>query len=340
MKLGGFPERILRNRWLRAIALGVALFLLATLVPPGPRLAQPGPGEALLVYTPVPLDAGDPGRRNVGRLHFLGGWSLTSPDERLGGLSGIHVENGEAIAVSDTGMIARFPLPGTAGTPRIRFQPVEQGPGAARDRRTRDSEGLQVAGDRLWLSFERYNAVWRYDRATMRAQSAARPEAMRRWRANNGGAEAMVRLADGRFLIIQEGRDDDAPTSAAVLFAGDPAMPGTPAMRLAYRRPPGFRATDAALLPDGRVLILNRSLAMLRLSARLVVADVRQLASGGTIEGQEVATLEAPLAVDNMEGVSVTQEGDRIIVWLISDDDYMRLFRHTLLLKFELRRQR
>ena len=100
MKLGGFPVRIWRNRGPRAIALGVALLLLATLVPPGPRLAQPGPGEALLVYTPVPLDAGDPGRRDVGRLHFLGGWSLTSPDERLGGLSGIHVENGEAIAVS------------------------------------------------------------------------------------------------------------------------------------------------------------------------------------------------------------------------------------------------
>jgi hypothetical protein len=67
---------------------------------------------------------------------------------------------------------------------------------------------------------------------------------------------------------------------------------------------------------------------------------VRRLAAGGTIEGQEVATLEAPLAVDNMEGVSVTQEGDRIIVWLLSDDDYMRLFRHTLLLKFELRLRR
>jgi hypothetical protein len=33
----------------------------------------------------------------------------------------------------------------------------------------------------------------------------------------------------------------------------------------------------------------------------------------------------------------VTREGDRTIVWLVSDDDYMRLFRHTLLLKFELR---
>ena len=337
MKPGGFPERIWRGRWSRAAALGLVLLLLATLIPPGPRPAPPGSGEARLVYTPVPLDAGDPGRRDVGRLHFLGGWSLTSPDERLGGLSGLHVEHGEAIAVSDTGMIVRFPLPGTTATPRIRFQPVGQGPGAARDRRTRDSEGLQVTGDRLWISFERYNQVWRYDRTSMRAQASAQPEAMRGWRVNNGGAEAIVRLADGRFLIIQEGRDNGAPTSAAILFAGDPAMPGTPAMRLAYRRPPGFRATDAALLPDGRILILNRSFISLRLAARLMVADVRRLTAGGTIEGQEVATLEAPLAVDNMEGLSVTREEGRTIVWMVSDDDYMRLFRHTLLLKFELR---
>ena len=337
MKLGGFPERIWRGRWLRPLSLILALLALATLISPGPRPALPGPGEAALVYTPVPFDAGDPGRRDAGRLHFLGGWTLDSPDERLGGLSGLHVDGGEAIAVTDTGMVATFPLPGMSAHPRIRFQPVEQGPGAQRQRRNRDSEGLQVAGDRLWLTFERANAVWRYDRATLRAQAGAQPEAMRRWRGNNSGPEAIVRLADGRFLVIQEGIDNGRPTSEAALFAGDPAVPGTPAIRLAYRRPPGYRASDATLLPDGRVLILNRGLAWLRLSAKLVVADVRGLRASGTIEGQEVATLEAPLAVDNMEGVSVTREAGRTIVWLVSDDDYMRLFRHTLLLKFELR---
>ena len=337
MNPGGFPERIWRGRWLRALFLIGALLLLATLVPLGPQPGLGGVGDAPLVYTPVPLDAGDPGRRDAGRLHFLGAWTLSSPDDRFGGLSGLSVGQGEAVAVSDTGMVMTFPLPGVSASPRVRFQPAEQGPGTLRHRRSRDSEGLQVAGGQLWLSFERYNAIWRYDRATMRPQSAAQPEAMRRWRGNNSGPEAIVRLADGRFLLIQEGIENGSPTSEAVLFAGDPSVPGTPGIRLAYRRPPGYRATDAALLPDGRVLILNRGLAWLRLSAKLVVADVRGLRAGGTIGGQEVATLEAPLAVDNMEGVSVTEEGGRTIVWLVSDDDYMRLFRHTLLLKFELR---
>jgi hypothetical protein len=331
MNLGGFPERIWRPPVLVAVFI-----LLATIAPMRPAPPLPGPGEAPLVYTPIPLDAADPARRDVGRLHFLAGWELSSPDARLGGISGLHVENGEAIAVSDVGMILFFPMPGTAPAPRVRFQPLAQGPGSGRRRLTRDSEGLAVEGDRLWISYERYNAVWRYDRATIVAQAAVQPAPMRGW-PGNSGAETLVRLVDGRFLTIGEGWDNGAPFSQAVLFSGDPALPATSAMRVRYRRAPGYRPTDAALLPDGRLLILNRRFAWLRFSAKLVVADVSRLAEGGTIEGQEVATLESPLAIDNMEGLSITRENGRTIVWIASDDDFMRILRRSLLLKFELR---
>lgn len=336
MKLGGFPERIWRSRWARIASLLLGCGLLATNIPPGPRPGPYGPGEAELVYTPVRLTPADAGRSDVGRLHFLGGWQLTSPDPRFGGLSGLRIEGSQAIAVSDIGMVLTFPLPGASAAPRVRFQPVIEGPGPARQRRTRDTEGIWNEGSQLWLSFERQNAVWRYDRATLRAQTHAQPAPMRDWKGNSG-PETLVRLAGNRFLVIEEGWDDAVPYTAAVLFAGDPALPGTPWLRLFYRRPPGFRPTDAAPLPDGRLLILNRSFTGLRLSAKLVVADVRGLRPGGDLDVQEVATLAAPLVVDNMEGVAVTQEQGRTIVWLVSDDDFMRVFRRTLLLKFELR---
>lgn len=336
MNPGGFPERIWRRRWLRAAALLLVFVLLATNIPTGPRHAMDGAGEADLTYIPVQLAGDDPGRRDVGRLHFLGGWELASPDRRLGGLSGLRIDGNEAITVSDAGMVISFPLPGTSAAPRLRFQPVMDGPGRGRSRRTRDTEGLWLDGTHLWLSFERQNAVWRYDRATLRGETGAQPAPMRGWRGNSG-AEAIARLADGHFLVLEEGRDNGSTASTAVLFGGDPALPATPWMRLTYQRPANYRATDAAPLPDGRVLILNRALVGLRLSAKLVVADVRGLRPGGTLAGQEVATLEAPLVVDNMEGVAVTQESGRTIVWLVSDDDFMRVFRRTLLLKFELR---
>src|ERR1700741_3502297 len=201
MKLGGFPERIWRGRWSRAGALLLAFLLLATIVAPGPRLALEGAGEGPLVYMPVALAADDPGRRDVGRLHFLGGWTMSSPDARFGALSGLRIEGGEAIAVSDAGMVVTFPLPGVSPAPHLRFQPVAEGPGPARRRTTRDTEALWVEGNRLWLTFARQNAVWRYDRATLRAEAGARPPRMRRWLGNSGG-ETIVRLADGRFLVI------------------------------------------------------------------------------------------------------------------------------------------
>lgn len=327
---GGFPERIWRP------IISVCLFIiLATNIPPGPRQPLDGPGEAALTYTPVPFAGDDPGRRDVSRLHFLGGWELSSPDRRFGGLSGLRIDGNEAIAVSDAGMVMTFPLPGTSAAPRVRFLPVMEGPGRGRQRRTRDTEGIWIEGNRLWLTFERQNAVWRYDRATMHGESGAEPAPMHGWRGNSG-PEAITRFADGRFLILEEGRDNGSASSTAVVFAGDPALPGMPWMRLTYRRPAGYRATDAATLPDGRVLILNRGLGGLQLSAKLVVADVRGLQPGSDLNAQEVATLAAPLVVDNMEGVAVTQEDGRTIVWLVSDDDFMRVFRHTFLLKFEL----
>ena len=334
MKLGGFPERIWRRRWPRVLALLVALPLLATIAWPL-RAPLPGPGEAPLVYTPVALAADDPALRDVGRLHFLGGWSLSSPDQRLGGLSSLRIEGDQAIALSDAGMVVTFPLPGTSPAPRVRFQPVVQGPGARRERRTRDTEGLWIEGNQIWMTFERQNAVWRYDRTTLAAQTGAQPPLMRKWWPNSG-PETIVRLADGRFLVIEEGRDNGGATSQAVLFAGDPAVPGTPATLLNYVRRIGYRATDAALLPDGRTLILNRGLAEFQLSAMLAVADLRA-GPGRKFGVQVVATLAAPLVVDNMEGLAVTQEAGRTIVWMVSDDDFMRLFRRTLLLKFELR---
>jgi len=335
MKQGGFPERIWRRRPLRALVLIAALPLLATITWPAPPPPPPGPGEAIVLVSRVPFDAGDPSRRRTGSLHFLEGWSLASADDRFGGISGLHVEDGAVTAISDVGMVMRFPLPGARSRISVRFDPLLEGPGPRVRKNNRDSEALLVAGERMWVLFERYNMVWRYDRRSLRAQSAARPAGLRRWGGNRGG-EALARLADGRFLVLVEGADDESPFSDAALVAGDPSVPGTAGIRLRYRRPAGFRATDAALLPDGRVLILNRRFRLFEgVSARLVVAHPAGLGEGGTLEGREIARLQAPLIVDNMEALAVTVENRRTLVWIASDDNFSPLQR-TLLLKFEL----
>lgn len=316
---------------MRVLFALAALFLLGTFSPPGTYRPVPPPAVSFVRFEPIPLDPRDPERRRLGRLTFLGGWRLSSNDPRFGGLSSLHVEGGEALAFSDSGWMIRFPLPDGREEVRGEIRQVANGPGAASRKSLRDVESLAVEGNRAWLGFERRNGIWRYDRRSWRVEAGAIPPVMRNWPVNRG-AEAMVRFSDGRFLVIAEGHGHGGP---ALLFAGDPAVAGTPVAQMRYEPPEGYRATDAALVPDGRILVLNRRWRLLEgLSAKLSLLHGR-LAPGALLRSEAVADFQAPVTFDNMEGLSVTREAGRTIVWLTSDDNYNPLQR-TLLMKFVL----
>ncbi|HLL32201.1 MAG TPA: esterase-like activity of phytase family protein [Allosphingosinicella sp.] len=318
---------------MRILCLLAAFPLLATFAPPALQHREPPPAVTLVRFTPVALSEADPGQKRLGGLVYLGGWALTSNDARLGGISALHVGPGESLALSDAGWRIRFPLPPPGpGTARADIVMTEDGPGPQGDKANRDIESMVVEKGEAWLGFEQSNAVWRYDPRTFSARASAEPRAMARW-SNNDGPEAMVRLADGRFLVFAEGSGGD---SEALFFAGDPAVAGTPALRLRYRPPEGYRITDAARLPDGRLLLLNRRVGLFAgFTARLTVAALPRLSEGAVIAGSEVAAFGGPVTRDNFEALSVTREGGRTILWLASDDNYNPLQR-TLLLKFAL----
>jgi hypothetical protein len=153
----------------------------------------------------------------------------------------------------------------------------------------------------------------------------------RQWRQRGDGAaprRALSRLAES-------GQRPDGSTDA-LLFADDPTKPGKPPLPLRYAAPKGYKVTDAAVLPDGQLLFLNRRASLANgFSAKLTLAKSPDLSAGGTIWGQDIADLQAPLTVDNMEALSVSSEGGRTIVWIASDDNFLPLQR-TLLMKFQL----
>jgi hypothetical protein len=233
----------------------LALFALGSFAPPELFGGPVQPLASALRWDAVPLDAERPERRRLGALTYLGSWSIRSDDPRFGGISAMHVADGELIALSDAGWLIRFGLRPGHGTASIR--PLPAGPGNGLSKKDRDAESLVVADGSAWIGFEDSNQIWRYDLASWRATASATPPAMRRWSANSG-AEAMLRLPDGRFLVFSEGRGFRAGATELLLFAGDPAVQGTRAARLGYRPPRGYRITDAARLPDGRLLFLNR----------------------------------------------------------------------------------
>jgi hypothetical protein len=121
-----------------------------------------------------------------------------------------------------------------------------------------------------------------------------------------------------------------------VLFERDPAEASAAASLLRYRAPDGYRITDAAELPDGRLLFLNRRVSLMNgITAKLTLAERPQLFAGATLSGSEVASFAAPVTTDNYEALSVGQERGRTIVWIASDDNFLALQR-TMLMKFAL----
>jgi hypothetical protein len=324
-----------RRRIARVVAALAALFILATFAPPA--LFRPAPFVRLAVihFQPLPLDKGAPGRRRLGQLRFLGGWRLTSDNPRFGGISAMHIDKGQVVAINDAGILITFPLRAAAGSVAGAIETLPNGPGTLRRKSDRDAESMTVHDGSAWIGFERINSVWRFDLRSWRTTAHSKVPLMRSW-PKNSGAEGIVRLRDGRFLVFSEAAANGDDTSKVVLFDGDPALAATPARELRYRAPEGYRLTDAALLPDGRLLLLNRRFSPFSgFSVKLALAPPPPAKLARLIEAKEIASFQRPVLIDNLEALSVTRERGRTILWIASDDNF-NPFQRTLLLKFAL----
>ncbi|URW75345.1 esterase-like activity of phytase family protein [Sphingomonas donggukensis] len=316
------------------------IVLLVLMLVPGwsgePRLALYD-GTPGVTVARVTL-ADDPAVRRVGALTFLGGLHFSSRDPAFGGFSALTVTGDRFDLLSDGGLTFGFRMGGDLRPHDYRFAALPAGPGVGWKKEDRDSESMAVdpASGRVWVGFERADAIWRYAPGFARVERSARPAPMRHW-PDNGGAEALVRLRDGRFLVFAESARAKGGGTQAVAFDRDPTLGGARAFAFRYRAPPGYRVTDAAELPDGRLVVLHRA-ATIRdgFTATVSLVDARAVRPGALVTGREVARLAAPLIHDNFEGVAVTREGGATILWLVSDDNAPSLFQRTLLLKFRL----
>ena len=70
-------------------------------------------------------------------------------------------------------------------------------------------------------------------------------------------------------------------------------------------------------------------------SAKLTLIDPAMIKEDAAVQPQLLAALAAPLLVDNMEALAVTQQDGRLIVWMLSDNNFSAMQR-SLLLKFAL----
>jgi hypothetical protein len=319
----------------RSIALFVLVLALVLTWSHAKRV--PVVRDTTLVFAPEPLPPEPVLAAHLGPFHMERAWELTLGWAQFGGYSAlVPLPDGRLLAISDYGKYLAFTPPDAPirATPRYgTLIPTPHG-----DKRVVDVESAtrDPATGRIWLGLEFLNAVVRLG-PDLTEQARVRPEAIAGW-AENTGTEAMARLHDGRFVLLSEGpRQWWRPSlHEAVIFPGDPVARPEAAQRFTFNGPSGFDPVDMAQLPDGRVLVLMRTLVWpfpMRFAGRIAIGDPRDIRPGGVWHVTEVARLSSALPVDNFEGLAVVPRPDgKLTVWLISDDNQAKLQR-TLLWK-------
>ncbi|WP_164158150.1 esterase-like activity of phytase family protein, partial [Sandarakinorhabdus rubra] len=97
---------------------------------------------------------------------------------------------------------------------------------------------------------------------------------------------------------------------------------------------PGFSPTDAAPLPDGRLLLLHRLYNGVSNAAAITLVDLPAIRAGRPAPGRLLARWgrEGPWPVDNMEGLALTREQGQPVLYVVSDNNFSGLQR-TLLMR-------
>jgi hypothetical protein len=318
------------------------LALLALLVGATPAEA----GEAIHVQlTPVPLEANSD-RDRIGRLIYRGGFALSSPDARFGGLSDLSLdaEGRRLLAISDRGgwfsaelrYDARGWLEGLADASLGTLI----GPSGRKLRGLAgDAEGMAVYPDgSILVGFERQHRLWLYPPAEPPFARPPRPVPNPK-RAKempaNGGFEALLRLSGGRLFALSE-ELQDGPEHVG--WIGD----GITWDELRWRTTSDFKPTGMAQFPPGTVragdvLVLERRYTVIDgPGARISLLPRSVIRPGARLNGEELAVIRQPLAIDNFEGIAIAR-GPRgqSLVYLLSDDNFS-FWQRTLLLMFEL----
>jgi hypothetical protein len=330
-------DRLRAWRLAHAQLLRVALVVLLVVgLAPGTFVRSPAGGrgdDAEVTITPRPERAGV-----HGELRLSGVWEMRSPHGWFGGFSALTRGEGQAlVAGTDRGFLLDIDLSGAAPRATARsFRFVGISTRGRKEYVDLESLARDQATGRLWGGFESGNLIVRFAPGGQRTVSA--PPAMADWN-ENGGPEAMERLADGRFIVLAEDPEPKGWITQALVFPEDPVEGAVP--MLSYLRvPEHFSPVDAAQLPDGRLLILLRRVRYTipaQFDTAIAIADPRDIRPGGTWQARVIERLDGGIFADNFEGIAFVpsrEDPARGSVWLVTDDNFS-IFQRSLLIRFD-----
>lgn len=341
------PLRRTLVKRIRAAAAAVGLALVAASPVSADPVSRIAPAAIEVRARPVDVfKPGEPSLFRFGSLVFRGGLALTSSAPDFGGLSAFRLDAGgeRFIALSDhgnwfTGRVV-YTDKRPAGLADVKTAPMldqDGTPLAAKG--WFDSEALAIEGNEGYVAFERVNRIVRFDFSngvlTARGTPIDVPPALRRLPFNKG-MEGLVRAPRdhplaGALIAFSERGLDKAGNLVAFLIGGP--RPGA----FALRRSQHYDVSDAALLPGGDLLVLERKFSIFS-GAGIRIRRIPQalIRPDALVDGPIIFEADLGHEIDNMECLEVHRSGEgEIVLTMVSDDNFSPIQR-TLLLQFTL----
>jgi len=324
----------------------IAIALVATLVPASIEAGSPVERMEIRARPITQFRIGS-SERKFGTLEFVGGMEMTSRGRNFGSLSAFRFlkPGSEFIGVADTGFwffgtIEHDAEGKPSGVADFRMMEMVGDAGVStHDKWDSDAEGLAVRGDIATASFERGHRVSEYKidpdgmGPPLRNLDFVIPSRELR---QNRGMETIAHAdpngihAGGRVVVSEKSLDKDGNIYAAIIEGPDKGL-------FTVKRNGEFDITDGAFLPDGDLLLLERSYSMARgVAMRLRRIYGESIRKGALADGPVLLEANMAYQIDNMEGLDVWRRGDgALIVSIISDDNHSILQRN-LYLEFKL----
>ncbi len=286
-------------------------------------------------------------RAQFGPLEFVGGLALSSSDADLGALSAIRFlqPGADFIGVADTGFwfIGRLEHDAEgrpSGISRFTMQEMVGKDGKILGEKwLTDAEGLGLKDGKVTASFERVHRVSEYVldptdmKGPLRDLDFLVPA--RELRSNRGFETIAVAPADGPFqgarvLVSEKSLDKNGDIFGAVI---EGPLKGI----FTVARSGEFDITDGAFLPNGDLLLLERSFAMsegVKMRLRRIAGD--SIRKGARVDGEVLLVADMGYQIDNMEGMDVWKRADGATMVSIISDDNHSILQRNLYLEFRL----
>ena len=290
---------------------------------------------AVLLISGSSACAADPAPRSAPQVDYVATYVWSMDDDTFGGFSGIEIspDGSRFTVLSDRatlrwGHIERD----TEG----RIQGMEpSGQAHLLDSKGKwlkpgwqgDSEGLAIGPDgKIWISFEGLVRVAGYDTPGSPAQPLPRPPAFKAMQLNSS-MEALAILPDGTLLTLPE--RSGALTRPFPVWRWRNGVWDQP---FSIPRSGDWLAVGADVGPDGRLYLLERDFkGLLGFRSRVRRFDLDEQGVGN----EQVLLESRPMQYDNLEGISVWDDGGGIRLTLISDDNF-NWFQRTELVEYRV----